>query len=112
MTDTERQVLKLKIIAAIAEMEEKIKNRAATIKPISPENAIGRISRMDAINNKGVADAAMRQAERKLVSLRIALSKIDSPAFGNCGRCKNAIRPARLMYMPESSMCVRCAGRS
>ena len=92
-------------------MEEKIKKRAASIKPISPENAIGRVSRMDAINNKGVADAAMRQAERKLVSLRVALSKIDSPTFGNCGRCKNPIRPARLMYMPESAMCIRCAGR-
>jgi DnaK suppressor protein len=111
MTDTERQQLKEKIIAAIAEMEEKIKNRAASIQPISPENAIGRVSRMDAINNKGVADAAMRQAERKLVSLRVALSKIDSPTFGNCNRCKNPIQPARLMYMPESAMCVRCAGR-
>ena len=109
MTDTNRQLLKEKIIATIAEMEEKIAKRTATIKPISPENAIGRISRMDAINNKGVADAAMRQAERKLVSLRVALTKIDSPNFGNCIRCKQQIQPARLMYMPESSECVRCA---
>ena len=109
MTDAERKILKEKIIAAIAEMEAKIAKRAATIKPISPENAIGRVSRMDAINNKGVADAAMSQAERKLVSLRVALSKIDSPDFGNCSRCKNPIQPARLMYMPESAECVRCA---
>ena len=32
-------------------------------KPIAPENAIGRISRMDAINNKSVTEAALRQAK-------------------------------------------------
>ena len=41
-------------------------------KPISPENNIGRISRMDAINNKSVAEAAMGATKRKLYTLRVA----------------------------------------
>jgi len=111
MTDVERKNFKKRIIETIAEMEEKIAKQAESVKPISPENAIGRVSRMDAINNKGVADAAMRQAKRKLASLKVALTKIDSPNFGNCTRCERPIQPARLMYMPESSQCVRCAAR-
>lgn len=35
-------------------------------KPIAPDCAIGRISRMDAINNKSVTEAALIQAEIKL----------------------------------------------
>jgi len=34
-------------------------------KPISPESAIGSVSRMDAINNKSINESALRQSEEK-----------------------------------------------
>ena len=77
--------------------------------PITPENAIGRVSRMDAINNKGVSDAALRNAKRQLNSLELALTKVETPTFGNCSNCKQTIQAARLMFMPQSTLCVRCA---
>ena len=52
--------------------------------PISPENAIGRISRMDAINNKTINDRTLRKAEEKLKKLRLALYRINDPKFGKC----------------------------
>lgn len=79
--------------------------------PISPENAIGRVSRMDAINNKRVADAALRSARKRLVKLQLALTKIEDENFGNCSNCKHLIQAKRLMFMPESSHCVHCADR-
>ena len=111
MTDQDRNQLKTKIIETIAHTEKEIERMKDATKPIYPENAIGRISRMDAINNKGVAEASLRSANRKLSKLQVALSKIDSPEFGICTRCKQPIPPARLMYMPESTYCVRCADR-
>ena len=42
-----------------------IKHYKMLTKPIAPENAIGRISRMDAINNKSVNEAALIKAEQK-----------------------------------------------
>ena len=54
-------------------IEEKIKNLVLEInelrqiaKPIEPENAIGRISRMDAINNKSINDRMLRNSLEKL----------------------------------------------
>ena len=35
-------------------------------KPIETENSIGRISRMDAINNKSINDRMLRNSEEKL----------------------------------------------
>lgn len=78
-------------------------------KPIAPENAIGRVSRMDAINNKSVNDAALKKAEIKLNNLKIALSKIDEADFGICIRCKNPIPPGRILLMPQAITCVNCA---
>ena len=111
MTAKEKQQLKVKIEEAIETTEEKILKLEEDTQPISPENSIGRISRMDAINNKSVAEAALRTARKKLSNLRIALSKLDSPEFGTCSRCGNSIQTARLMYLPQSSRCVHCADR-
>ena len=104
-----KEVLRQKIIKAIAETKQKIQRQEEEVQPIAPENAIGRVSRMDAINNKGVAEAALRRIKEKLAKLQFALSKIDDENFGACSRCKRPIQPMRLMYMPESTQCIRCA---
>ena len=111
MTKKERATLKVKIIEAIEETQEKIKQMEIATQPVAPENSIGRISRMDAINNKSVAEAALRTARKKLSNLEIALNKIDDESFGNCSRCGNPIQAPRLMFMPQSSRCIRCADR-
>ncbi len=111
MTKQEKEELKGKIIAKISQTKKEIIELTELTKPISPENSIGRISRMDAINNKSVAEAALRSTKQKLNKLNFALTKVDAKDFGICIYCKNAIQPARLMYLPESTRCVRCAAR-
>lgn len=78
-------------------------------KPIGPENAIGRISRMDAINNRSVNEAALRQIEQKLKDLNRVLEKAGNKDFGICLKCKRPIPIGRLMIRPESLYCVQCA---
>ena len=103
--------LKIKIEEHIAKSKLDIIEMKSMTQPISPENSIGRISRMDAINNKSVMEAALRNKKRKLSKLQMALSNIDNPSFGICADCKNPIQQARIIYMPESTLCVRCASR-
>ncbi len=78
-------------------------------KPIGPENAIGRVSRMDAINNRSVTEAALRTAERKLKALHVILPKIGEKDFGLCARCRNPIPLQRILLVPQSQFCVHCA---
>lgn len=111
MKPEERDALKSKIEAAIIKTMSDVARLEEATKPIAPENSIGRVSRMDAINNKGVSEAALRSAKRKLTNLKIALTKVGAEDFGICTRCKQPIAPARLMYMPESTKCVRCADK-
>jgi DnaK suppressor protein len=109
MTDVEREQLREIILKQIGKTKEKIVSMEATVQPIGPENAIGRVSRMDAINNKSVAEAALRQARIKLRSLENSLKSINEPSYGNCTRCGKEIEIKRLMLMPESNSCVRCS---
>ena len=111
MDSKEKSQFKKRLIALIEKQEEEIALLEEMSKPISPENSIGRVSRMDAINNKGVSDASLRNKKDKLAKLKIALTKIDGAGFGICSRCSRPIIPARLMYMPESSRCINCADK-
>ena len=109
MTIAEKKAIKNKIKEEIEKTRSSILDYKESTKPISPENAIGRISRMDAINNKSVLEAALRKAEEKLTRLRVVESKIDSQDFGDCIRCGNSIQIGRILLMPQSRKCVRCA---
>lgn len=109
MTTEQKADLLAKIKESIQQTEKEIERLESMVQPISPENSLGRVSRMDAINNKGVAEVSMRSNKRKLSKLHLALNKIDDPGFGACSRCRRPIATARLMLMPESTNCVRCA---
>ena len=111
MTVEERKALKQKIEEHIIEVKADIIEIEKMTQPVKPENSLGRISRMDAINNKSVAEASLRNKKAKLTKLNVAVVKVDEEGFGYCQMCKNQIQPMRLMFMPESSRCVRCAAR-
>lgn len=97
------------ILQEIQKTAQQIKSLEVLTKPISPENAIGRVSRMDAINNKSVNEAALKKQKQKLKNLEIALSNLNEPYFGICAKCKNQIPLGRIMLMPQSRFCVQCA---
>lgn len=109
MTEEEISNIESLIKKEIASSMNSIDHYKELTKPIAPENAIGRVSRMDAINNKSVNEAALKQAEQKLKHLQIALGNINDPDFGTCVKCKNPIPIGRIMLMPHSRFCVNCA---
>ena len=109
MTPEIREELRTKIEELILKYELDITNSEKSVEPIKPENSLGRVSRMDAINNKSVNEASMRNKVSKRNKLKFALTQIDNPGFGACHNCKKPIAPKRLMFMPESTKCIRCA---
>ena len=111
MTPEEIKQFHDKLISEREKITDEIKTLEDKTKPISPENSIGRVSRMDAINNKGVAEFSLRQAQRRLNAVNVWLNKAGTDAFGKCARCKNEIPFKRLMFMPHSLKCMHCANR-
>ena len=101
--------IKAKLIEDIILTEKSIVDYKELTKPIAPNNAIGRVSRMDAINNRSVNEASLRQSEIKLTNLNRVLSKLDDSDFGICLKCKQTIPVGRILIRPESLLCVNCA---
>jgi len=109
MKEKERAEVVKRIKAEIEKTEKEIIELKELTKPISPENAVGRLSRMDAINNKSINDNRLRTAETKMKKLQHSLQKSTEKNFGSCARCGGNIQIGRLMLLPESNYCIRCA---
>ena len=109
MTADERKSIKERIDKLIIRTKKKIASMESMTQPIAPENSIGRISRMDAINNKSVMEAALRTARKELEGLIWAEKNLNHEDYGKCTSCKRAINIKRLMLIPGSKKCVKCA---
>ncbi len=111
MTPEEKKKIVDILLKEKVNLEKKIVDLKELTQPISPDCAIGRVSRMDAINNKSVNEAALRSAETKMRNIEISLEKSDDPEFGKCRQCGFDIPVGRLIVMPGSTRCVACASR-
>ena len=104
-----QDAIKIKLLEEISKTEKSILDYKELTKPIPPDVSIGRVSRMEAINNKSVNEASLRQAEIKLGNLKRVLEKFGTQDFGVCLKCKQPIPIGRILIRPQSLLCVNCA---
>lgn len=112
MTLEERDQLKSQIEKKIQRLSMQIEDLKELTKPVEPDCAIGRVSRMDAINNKSVNESALAKKQEQLKGLNLAFQDIDMDDFQNCIACGHEIPLQRLFIMPESRKCTNCARHS
>lgn len=109
MENEERKQIRARINTEIENAQEQIVELEALTQPIAPDAAIGRISRMEAINNKSVNELLLSKTKFKLQKLESSLAFIGQEDYGLCRTCKTPIPLGRLMMLPESDKCVDCA---
>ncbi len=109
MKQSHKQQIIERIHAEIELVKDQIIRLEKLVKPITPDVAVGRLSRMEAISTKSVNEAALVTAKLKISGLQTALSNIDEPEFGLCFECGEDIPLGRILLLPEAKMCVRCA---
>lgn len=108
-TQEEKDQMKNRMEIRMVELRNRVMEYRELTKPIPPENAIGRVSRMDAINNRSVNEAALRQVEKQLIGLERAMGRLEDNRFGLCHRCGDAIPFGRILLLPGAVSCVQCS---
>lgn len=111
MDHLERGKLDQAIQAELVNLGREVAQLKEEVKPIAPDRAIGRLTRMEAINAKSICEANLRTAKLRMVKLQDALKNLDDEDFGICQRCERPIPYKRLLLLPESIYCVACLSR-
>lgn len=74
------------------------------------QQAVGRLSRMDAIQGQAMQKGLEARRGARQRAIAAALSRIDEAAFGFCEECGEFIGHGRLGVDPCATRCVGCAG--
>ena len=80
-------------------------------RPVDLDEPIGRLSRMDAMQQQAMAKATREKAKRRLSQVRLALEARARGEYGDCRSCEEPIGIGRLRSRPETPFCVACQGR-
>ena len=94
----------------IDRLREESKSSGEEREAISPDVAIGRLSRLDSMQMQEVAKEAERRREERIGFLELALDRLDGGTYGRCEGCGEDIKFERLKVTPEATRCSKCAG--
>ena len=83
-------------------------NVEATQPVLLDQTSVGRLSRIDAIQQQHLASSTRRQTQERLKRLIRALKAIDENDYGYCQHCDHSIGVKRLQVQPEAARCYAC----
>ena len=84
---------------------------ADAAKPVELDQpAMGRVSRIDAIQQQQMLEANRGAQAARLQQVRAALHRFQEDEYGECASCGEEIAYARLEAQPEAPFCLACQG--
>ena len=103
----------------LAELVETLKSQEAHLvkllgatregtRPVDLDEPIGRLTRMDAMQQQSMSAASRSGYDLRLRQVRQALKLDERGEYGLCVRCEEPIGYARLKVRPESPYCLEC----
>ena len=76
---------------------------------VSPDKGLGRLSRMEAMQDQQLVMEMRRRKKRQLVEIKSAISRLEMGNYGTCVFCGKEIPPERLEVAPEVQTCMSCS---
>jgi DnaK suppressor protein len=108
----EMSVIKARLLQMQRELEDlKATGDAAAGVVELDQTAVGRLSRMDALQGQAMSKEAGRRRQLELQKIAGALRRIDSGDYGYCLSCGEPVAPQRLALDPAAGLCIECASK-
>jgi DnaK suppressor protein len=91
------------------ELTEIISQISTDTQPVElDQQSVGRVSRIDAIQQQQMAIATQAQAQQQLIEVELALTRIANGDYGYCLECGEPVATARLQVQPFVKLCIDC----
>ena len=92
------------------ELDASLEDIESEAVPVDLDTPIGRLSRMDAIQQQKMAQASVSALKRRRLLVEQALVAASHEQYGQCRKCDEPIALNRLRARPESPFCLDCQG--
>jgi len=109
MTKKEKATIKEKIESELIQLKAQIVSLVELSKPIAPDCSLGRLTRVEAMNEQVINLKILDEARLREMRLNNALRRVEHEMFGVCIECEESIGMGRMLIRPESVRCVGCA---
>lgn len=113
LTDAERRALRRDLENLREELRRLLADEAGLTETVTlDQSRMGRVSRVDALQQQAMAQAARRRYQQRLERVEAAIDRFDEEPeeYGYCPSCGESIGIGRLKVFPESVLCVPCLG--
>ncbi|MBW2243850.1 MAG: TraR/DksA family transcriptional regulator [Deltaproteobacteria bacterium] len=111
MTPTEEQTLRADLERLRRELTAHAAATEQSARPVDLDQPIGRLSRIDALQQQQLATAQRDAARLRLQQIDSALDRLECGDYGECISCGEEIEFRRLKARPESPVCLPCQNR-
>lgn len=108
LTEGQVATFRARLIELRDELRDLIRATREGTKPVDLNEPIGRLTRMDAIQQQSMTAANRRSHDLRLKQVEQALTLIERGEYGLCRRCEDPIGHKRLSARPESPYCLPC----
>ena len=108
LTAEQLEELRFDLTEERARLVEFLKISKDDAKPVDLGEPIGRLTRMDAIQQQQMTKANRAASERKLRQIESALEALGKDEYGYCRSCEEPVGYPRLKARPESPFCLEC----
>lgn len=108
LTSEQTDSLSRRLAERRAEVVSELEASRGEDAPVAPDRSIGRLTRMDALQQQHMAAARKQRLETQIAQIDQALVRIRDGTYGECLRCEEPIAIARLTAQPEAPFCLRC----
>ncbi len=108
--DIKLKYFKTRLEQRLKEITAEQQRRKDATAPVELDQArIGRLSRMDAMQQQAMAKAAARLTDLEKQRIQSALLRIRADEYGYCVICEEEIAQGRLQFDPSVLLCISCA---
>jgi len=111
LTAVESEELHRELVALGDELERALADSRNGAKPVDLDEPIGRVSRMDAIQQQKMVQASRAGLVLRARQVRAALDRFAEGTYGTCVSCEENVGFARLKALPETPLCMACQTR-
>jgi DnaK suppressor protein len=93
----------------LARLMRSIEASEAALEPVElDQSRVGRLSRMDELQNQSLTRNLHEREEIRLTLVRNAIARMEEGTYGLCAACESEIPYERLLVFPEAVECGGC----